>query len=450
MPYKFYFVCLQTKVLPSLGIALRLVPKLSSADHFTMVTEIVNYLRNVDLDSAAEDFGRDRFSSVGQLDLPALSGGDDHMEVEDNAIKVMGMWLLGGGVPFKYKPSPRKLASSDHPSTAGPELLACPSERIARCFPIKLASNAGAPASGTPGAGKCSWLLPMPTAKDSHHHLVRVIEQFLCIANSTARFDKEIESSRLLVQAAELEAETLGPRSIAQVRREKLEQLAKAGGSSELNAATASTRPTKAPESAQDIANLAAARKGVVVAAVWACRWEGKLRWGMHKISSLNFVGDGVTAVGGQAARISNKPGDGAVSLISKSLGVPVAHSNRPACDFLLVGLSHAPTVGICADKNGAVDVPVTLQLRSLSSEPLSVSITSIDFASAEHAKQAPAGPHYIYNDAPDFTIEKVANIGMRWNGKTQHIGIVVPPNGQHEVVVSALITLPGTYDLNR
>ena len=42
----------QTKVLPSLGIALRLTPRPSSVTHYTLVTEIVNYLRNVDLEGA--------------------------------------------------------------------------------------------------------------------------------------------------------------------------------------------------------------------------------------------------------------------------------------------------------------------------------------------------------------------------------------------------------------
>jgi hypothetical protein len=391
------FRILQTKVLPSLGIALRLVPKPSSVVHFTLVTEIVNYLRNVDLENSPAEFGQDRFSSMGQLDLPDLTAGDDHIEIEDNAIKVVGLWLLGAGVPFKYKPSPREILSRESGARAiagAPDLLACPSERIARCFPVKLALPASSvAATAAPPSGKCSWLLPMPapaSSKDTHNHLVRVIEQFLCIASATSRFDKDVESSRLLVQAAELEAETMGPRSIAQVRREKQ-------GTSGVDSAASASNQVQSQAAgavgAQDIADLAAARNGLTVAAVWACRWEGKLRWGMHKISSLSFVGEGVSAVGGQQpvhAAVSTKGGAGAVSA-----SVPAAPSSgKPAADFLLVGIHHAPTCTIGSAAESAVEVPVTVRLRSLSSEPLSVTIAALDFVSAEAHKNTPAGPH--------------------------------------------------------
>ena len=188
--------------------------------------------------------------------------------------QVMGIWLLGAGVPFRYKPSPRAVtnsatpathnhSSSDPNTTRSADLLACPSERIARCFPVKLAvppTVNSAVASDSP-QGKCSWLLPLPHAQHSNsqdhdHHLVRVIEQFLCIANSTTRFQSEIENSRQLVEAAELEAETLGPRSIAQVRREKMLQLSQSSSSADNIASGA----VKAPESAQDLANGAAGK----------------------------------------------------------------------------------------------------------------------------------------------------------------------------------------------
>lgn len=190
----------------------------------------------------------------------------------------MGIWLLGAGVPFRYKPSARTITNpsnstttstpSDHNTTRSVDLLACPSERIARCFPVKLAvpptvSPSKANAHSHSHQGKCSWLLPLPQAhhgtnQDHDHHLVRVIEQFLCIANSTTRFQGEIENSRQLVEAAELEAETLGPRSIAQVRREKMLQLSQSSNSTENNAAGGVNGATKAPENAQDLANGAA------------------------------------------------------------------------------------------------------------------------------------------------------------------------------------------------
>mmetsp|Transcript_61952 Transcript_61952/g.108957 ORF Transcript_61952/g.108957 Transcript_61952/m.108957 type:complete len:1520 (-) Transcript_61952:123-4682(-) len=464
------FVSIKTKVLPSLGISLRLTPKPSSVVHFTLLAEIVNYLRHIDLEGTAanEDFGRDRFSSVGQLDIgSAVAGTDEHIEIDDNSIKVMGIWLLGAGVPFRYKPSPRAAvtnsatpaahnqSSSDHNTTRSADLLACPSERIARCFPVKLAvppTVNSAVASSSP-QGKCSWLLPLPhaqhsTSQDHDHHLVRVIEQFLCIANSTTRFQSEIENSRQLVEAAELEAETLGPRSIAQVRREKMLQLSQSSNSAENNASGA----VKAPESAQDLANGAAARNGLTVAAVWACRWEGKLRWGMHKISQLSFVGDAASAAGGVVPTHSD-PGAGAGKAgiapggaNKLTAGVP---STRSASDYLLVGVHHAPRASL--SPAGSTDVPVTLRLRSLCPEPLSVTLAALDHAPSEAtARLMHPGPSYVYNDQPEVTLTKESDHGMRWNGKTQHIGIVLAPNATKDVDVAAYFTKAGVYDLNR
>jgi hypothetical protein len=432
-------------VLPSLGIALRLVPKPTSVSHFTLVTEIVNYLRNTALENSPEELARDRFSSVGQLDLPTLNLGDEHLEIEENAIKVMGLWLLGAGVPFKYKPSPRALLDSAASPGGQRDLLACPSERIARCFPVKLALPCGAPAAPVGTEGRCSWLLPMPAAgnaKDSSVHLVRVVEQFLCIANSTSRFDREVEASRLLVQAAEREAETMGPRSIAQVRREKQQQQqqgeagAADGG---LPAALVNSRSSAVTVgSAQDLANLAAARNGITVAAVWACRWDGKLRWGMHKISSLSFVGESACAVGGQ----------------HQPLGSPrhgqTLHAGKSAADFLLVSLHHAGQCQLSAQAPHASEVPVQVRLRSLCGEPLSVTIAALDHVSADAHRNVNAGPLYVYSDTPEYSVEKVVNFGMRWNGKTQHIGLVIAPNEEVTVHLSAYFTQPGVFDLNR
>ena len=39
-----------------------------------------------------QDFGRDRFSSVGQLDIgSAVAGTDEHIEIDDNSIKVRSL-----------------------------------------------------------------------------------------------------------------------------------------------------------------------------------------------------------------------------------------------------------------------------------------------------------------------------------------------------------------------
>ncbi|KAJ1423521.1 ER-golgi trafficking TRAPP I complex 85 kDa subunit-domain-containing protein, partial [Ochromonadaceae sp. CCMP2298] len=524
------FVSIQTNVLPSLGMALRLVPKPSSCVHYTLIAELINYLRDEgkevtnratlggpvsplvgSMSGGGGEGGvvspgsigspgsgsrgprlsgsplRERLSSVGQLDLPDLQA-QEMIEIDESCLKVVGLWVLGAGAPFKYK-TPTRWEDPQRPS-----LLVSPAERIACCFPVKYVlpqargGQGGLEDQGKQGCvsvsptprGRCSWLLQMsgdiegkaasttsatstPTS-GSPLNLVSVVERFLCVGNDSARFDREIEASRLLVQAAERDAETNGPRSIAQVRRGKTERVGVAGGGGQLSlglslpdltakmaevqlsgpaGVESGERSGKsgvevgvqgAPTNAQGLAELAAAKHGLVVAAVWACRWEGKLRWGMHKISNLSFVGEGVCYVGGDG---TGGGGAGRVrGATSPSKGVPTL---KPAADYLLVGLVHA------GHSSPGARVPVRVQLRSLSDRPLSVTIAALD-GSAEAPR---VRTDFIYGDGPDGRIEKVATGGLTWSGKTQHIGLALPPGVQREVQFDAVLG-SGTFDLNR
>lgn len=202
-----------------------------------------------------------------------------------------------------------------------------------------------------------------------------------------------------------------------------------------------------------DYSLLSAARNGLTVAAVWACRWEGKLRWGMHKISQLSFVGDAASAAGG----VMNLSTDASVGTKTGAAGgamnkiAPSVPATRPASDYLLVGVHHASRACLRASGSGSIDVPVTLRLRSLCPEPLSVTLAALDHTLSEaSARLLHPGPSYVYNDQPEVTLTKESDHGMRWNGKTQHIGIVLAPNATKDVDVVAYFTRAGVYDLNR
>ncbi len=195
------------------------------------------------------------------------------------------------------------------------------------------------------------------------------------------------------------------------------------------------------------------ARNGLTVAAVWACRWEGKLRWGMHKISQLSFVGDAASAAGGVVPTHSDSASAGAGKTSSASAGANKTTAGvsamRPASDYLLAGLHHASRASL--SRTGSTDVPVTLRLHSLCPEPLSVTLAALDHAPSEAtARLMHPGPSYVYNDQPEVTLTKESDHGMRWNGKTQHIGVLLAPNATKDVDVAAYFTKAGVYDLNR
>ena len=172
----------------------------------------------------------------------------------------------------------------------------------------------------------------------------------------------------------------------------------------------------------------------------------------MHKISQLGFVGDAASAAGGvvpmhsDASVSAGKAGIAPGGANKLAVGLPSA---RPASDYLLVGVHHAPRVSL--SPTGSTDVPVTLRLRSLCPEPLSVTLAALDHAPSEATTRLMhPGPSYVYNDQPEVTLTKESDHGMRWNGKTQHIGIVLAPNATKDVDVAAYFTKAGVYDLNR
>ena len=399
-------------MVPSVGVALRLVPKPSSTLKFSLITEVDNYLQPVGADPVlvlggvgvgvgvgggggggfngrgGSDGGdalllRERLSSVGQLDILNLST-DHFLEIDENAVKVMGIWMLGGARPFKYKTAASASASTSASTSVGtagvaasgsgrgskdctPALLASPLERAAHCFSVKRTSFTNT-SRGAVSKGEHRWLLPLPrlasastpgfSAQSSLHddthastsdmsnvHIVRVVEQFLCISSARQSFEAEVVASRALVQAEELEAETMGPRSIAQVRRDKATQQRKqeqaqlqmvqrrlqeidllgedgledvnlsatdAGNTTLKLGAVPGEAPPLAgdgyysllpsmggPKSAREVATLEASKCSMKVAVLWMLRWEGKLRWGMHLVSDLSFRGDRLCATVG-------------------------------------------------------------------------------------------------------------------------------------------------------
>jgi hypothetical protein len=289
-------------------------------------------------------------------------------------------------------------------------------------------------------------------------------------------FRAEIENSRVLVKAAELEAETIGPRTIAQVRRDKLSNKSNSNGSNDaatimLESAAAAANATRkifaVPTNASELSSLLAAALSTSVTTIWICRWEGKLRWGVHHDSSLSFIAK-PTAISSSA---SSKPSS---SSSSSSLPAP---STESAADFLVVCLSHPHIAKLPAPVNNSssLTIPVVITFRSLSTRPLSITITAIDhlnyttsttigtFTNASSSSSSSfsatkASPHNLspmpssnsISDSSSEYISKVDDIGFKWNDKVQYIGLQLLPFSQHQLTMHALITRAGLFDFNK
>jgi len=286
--------------------------------------------------------------------------------------------------------------------------------------------------------------------KDADIHIIRIVEQFLCIQYTSECFKAEIENSRLLVKAAELEAETIGPRTIAQVRRDKLSN--KSNSSDVILETENPARKISVPTNASELSTLLASALSTSVTTIWICRWEGKLRWGVHHDSSLSFITKSLTAISNTAS--------------SKSSSLPTS-STENAADFLVVSLNHPHTAKLSTDTSSLI-IPVVITFRSLSDRPLSITITAIEHtrnfttnpsnvSSSSSSSSSKASPHNLsptpstnYNgDKSGDHLNKVDNIGFKWNDKVQYIGQQLLPFSQHQLTIHALITRAGLYDFN-
>jgi len=427
----------------------------------------------------------ERLSSVGQLDLSSIivQEGEHSSLVDGNSFEILGTWLVGAGAAHQYRTKGSSSCSSidgsrssrGHIKQSSPTVIIGPSDRLTKCYPIKLDTSVSSAevvvaSSGThppPIRGDCSWLSAMSQSNGADTHLIRIVEQFLCMQYASECFRAEIENSRILVKAAELEAETIGPRTIAQVRRDKLSNKSNSNGSNDAatimleTAAANTTRKIFAvPTNASELSSLLAAALSTSVTTIWICRWEGKLRWGVHHDSSLSFIAKPTT--------ISST----ALSKPSSSSSLP-APSTESAADFLIVCLSHPHIAKLPTpvDNSSSLTIPVVITFRSLSTRPLSITITAIDhlnyttsttIGTSSNALLSPsttkASSHNLspmpssnsISDSSGEYISMVDNIGFKWNDKVQYNGLQLLPFSQHQLTMHALITRAGLYDFNK
>ena len=428
----------------------------------------------------------ERLSSVGQLDLSSIivQEGEHSSLVDGNSFEILGTWLVGAGTAHQYRTKGSSSCSSidgsrnsrGHIKQSSPTVIIGPSDRLTKCYPIKLDTSvspvvvvASSDTHPPPIRGDCSWLSAMSQSNGADTHLIRIVEQFLCMQYANECFRTEIENSRILVKAAELEAETIGPRTIAQVRRDKLSNKINSNGSNDaatIMLETAATRKIFAvPTNASELSSLLAAALSTSVTTIWICRWEGKLRWGVHHDSSLSFIAKPTTI----SSTALSKPSS---SSSSSSLPAP---STESAADFLVVCLSHphiAKLPALADNSSSSLTIPVVITFRSLSTRPLSITITAIDHLNyttsttigissnallspsttkaSSHNNLSPMTSSNSISDSSGEYINKVDNIGFKWNDKVQYTDLQLLPFSQHQLTMHALITRAGLYDFNK
>jgi hypothetical protein len=283
------FLSVHIECLPCAKLSVQLVPKISSTVRFTLVAEMTNMLQA----NIASSSGHARASSLAPTDHPDFTAG--HVDVDENCVKIVGLRLLGAAQLCASK-SKAEASSLD----AEFRYLMLPGERVAECFPIKFLSP-------QKSAGRASWLLAMSALEEGAFgavtgkgaHLQDLLEGFQCLWYRVDMFMQEVANAMLSLELEEVEADVMGPRSIADVRRERLRKTnddavdsADGGMMTEIALDESSKQVSSLDliRNLQSIADKEVSQNSFSVAVVWVCRWRNKMRWGLHHVPNVGFA----------------------------------------------------------------------------------------------------------------------------------------------------------------
>eukprot|EP01038_Epipyxis_sp_PR26KG_P005036 gene5036-7027_t len=495
------FISVETTGLPSIGVNLRLSPKPSSAMNCSLVAEIANHLPVHPSQGSIDINDMSRFSSYGQIEISNFN--DEFLDVDENYLKVVGVWLLGAAQSSKSS------TQNNNP----PNLITSPNERVVGCFPLQLLdqTNNINNAHKNQITNSVSWLLPFSSAtpaispmnnnrsnsndtnitKNSEIDtqflfITSIMEQFLCLSATREQFELEIEESRNLLIAAELEADNAGPRTIAQVRRDRLKQETQKNNAHNNNRESLLFRNVYndednfdefqnvfsdwnnnncnnndnnnnsesiimngmnlVPKNVDDLSVREASKSSMSIAIFWISRWEGKIRWGMHNTANLSFI---------QALNNNNNNNNNH----SKNLTFPsLKKSSLIASDYLMVGLNHPEKIILTNSFLLSMSyIPVQIHLKSVCDEVLLLTVEAVD---SEKISRSSNSSNDNINISPSIgseqtqqlglRIEKTVMNGFRWVGKTQYTQIKLNPHDEIILQFYAFFSQSGVYDLKR
>jgi hypothetical protein len=364
------------------------------------------------------------------------------------------------------------------------------SETATLCLPLALTSSrrcAGTPVpspSDAPSLTEC-WahkdlqnlpsILRASQNDSSDAALLSVVEQCMCMDVSSAHHAVALKTAinkRALQEHQQAEA---GPRSIAQVRKDRDKERDKDGASTPALSVMTGVDQVDGEDSTVDIdfedaptnriltpgvdaqgellrdddTNAVTlrqllrrdAQKGrVSLIVLYSCGFRGSVRFGTCFLHSVRVLQP--------AAQISFAAQAGLGSA-TPAAPAPPAFSDKAYSEFLQIQCMHQQkmTLAVCKrreigniESDSAHDdtwnrshchVPVQLQLRNLRDEKATVTIEALD----RRAEQSPRKP---------------STRGLRWDRKTKFCNVPVPAGGCSSLNFHALISRPGVFDLKR
>jgi hypothetical protein len=239
-------------------------------------------------------------------------------------------------------------------------------------------------------------------------HLAKIVESFMCIWYAEQEFSQRVKEARITVQMAEDEANAAGPRSIAEVRRERQRQLELRARSNPiedwdavLDENNVAMPQVRVPKNVNDIAQLELHKNCVNIAMVWVCRWADKIRWGIHY-----------------------------------SPHVGLHHTESNALSNIHISVEHDREIVRGKLSTDAFIVPVKVKVRSLSYQTVKVSVRA-------QVNRKPG-------DTSENSVQRVHSPGFTWLGKIAYEDITLPAQQDTTLDFAVEIFANGIYDLNK
>jgi hypothetical protein len=230
---------------------------------------------------------------------------------------------------------------------------------------------------------------------------------------------KKLEEAKQILLIEELEANAAGPRTIQEVRRER-QKVSTHGDDMETileNANDPSASNVHDHHIVYNMSNIVlkeSLNNSIGISSIWVCRWQNKIRWGMHHLPFLSALSD----------------------LSDKSTS-----SSGTCLQYLKICINHSKTLVWQKDQSIA-QINLQMTIKSLSSKSISLSIQALNHDGAHVTK--------ISNLDNDVLLSKVANLGFIWRGKSRFHNLKLSPKSELVVEFIAEVVKPGVYNLNR
>lgn len=356
-------------------------------------------------------------SKPGQTVSQSSSTDQDTLEMSEGCCCVDDIFLLGGAESIASLKGTMNFDTNE-------KYVFNTSERLSVCVPIKYDQ-----ANSSPSIVDTS---RATNNSDSAMGWQTVVDCFTFISHRTYLLRNESQLAKNRLREREMAGADAAPRTIQQVRRDRnvakqtSQPVANTGlpldvGNDMLNSEVVAELKKK--HLRELIAKSEMKNCETTVAVSWVCKWRGKLCRGLHLLHGQSIVGVEIPSA------ISPM-----VPMISLPLSSPKKQSSSTLdiSSMISIAICHNQIVKWSFDK-GNCPVPVQLEFHSnFKDTAVLVSVDALDWIDISTSKRRPPVR------------------GLRWEGKSRFVDIVVRPLSTVSVPFLALLMQKGVYNVNR